>query len=69
MRETSYVPSFELAQIEIGLGNAAGALACLEDSIINHETFAVFMKAWRSFQPLAAEPRFRALLGQIGLES
>jgi len=69
MRETSYVPSFELAQVEIGVGNTAGALACLEDSVINRESFAVFIKVWRSFRSLAPEPRYRALLAQIGLES
>jgi adenylate cyclase len=67
MRETSYVPSFELAQIEIGGGNAAGALACLEDAVIKRESFGIFLKAWPSFRPLRAEPRFRSLLGQVGL--
>jgi serine/threonine protein kinase/TolB-like protein/Tfp pilus assembly protein PilF len=69
MRETSYVPSFEFAQIEIGAGNAAGALACLEDAVIKRESFGIFLKAWPSFRPLRAEPRFRSLLAQIGLES
>ena len=68
MRETSHVPSFELAQIEIGGGNAAGALACLEDAVIKRESFGIFLKAWLSFRPLRAEPRFRSLLGQVGLE-
>jgi tetratricopeptide (TPR) repeat protein len=68
MRETSYVPSFELAQIEIGAGNPAGALACLEDAVVNRESYGIFLKAWPSFRPLRAEPRFRSLLAQIGLE-
>ena len=69
MRETSYVPSFELAQTEIGVGNVAGALACLEAAVIGRESFGIFLKAWLSFRPLRAEPRFRALLATIGLES
>ena len=69
MRETGYVPSFELAQIEIGTGNIAGALACLEDAVIGRESFAFFLKSWRSFAPLRSETRFRSLLAQIGLES
>jgi serine/threonine-protein kinase len=69
MRRTSYVPSFELAQIEIGLGNHAGALTCLEDAVIKRESFAVFMKSWLSFRPLSREPRFQALLAQVDLAS
>ena len=69
MRETSYVPSFELAQIEIGLDNPGGALACLEDAVRTHESFAIFLKVWPTFRPLRLEPRFRALLAQIGLDS
>jgi len=69
MRETSYVPSFELAQIEIGAGNAGGALACLEDAVVKRESFGIFLKAWLSFRPLRAEPRFRSLLAQIGLDN
>jgi TolB-like protein/Tfp pilus assembly protein PilF len=69
MRETGYVPSFELAQIEIGTGNIAGALACLENAVIGRESFAIFLKSWRSFAPLRAEPRFRSLLAQVGLGS
>jgi serine/threonine-protein kinase len=65
MRETSYVPSFELAQIEIGLGNHAGALACLEHAVIHRESYAIFLKTWNTFAPLRQQPRFQALLAQI----
>jgi tetratricopeptide (TPR) repeat protein len=67
MRETSYAPSFELAQIEIGLGNTGGALACLEDAVVRHDSYGIFLRAWLSFRPLRDEPRFQALLAQIGL--
>ena len=69
MRETGYVPSFELAQIEIGIGNSAGALACLESAVIGRESFAIFLKSWRSFAPLLSESRFSSLLAQVGLGS
>jgi len=69
MRETHYVPSFELAQIEMGLGNVAGALACLEHAVVHHDSYAHFIKAWNTFAPLRQQPRFRALLAQVGLES
>ena len=67
--EAADVPAFELAQIEIGIGNSGGALACLEHAVIGRESFAIFLKAWPSFRSLRAEPRFRGLLAQIGLES
>jgi len=68
-RQGSYVPSFELAQIEIGLGNRGGALACLEHAVATRESFAIFIKSWVPFRPLGTEPRFLALLAQIGLAS
>ena len=66
MRQTSYVPSFELAQIETGLGNHAGALACLEHAVTHRESYAIFLKTWNTFEPLRQEPRFNALVAQIG---
>jgi serine/threonine protein kinase/TolB-like protein/cytochrome c-type biogenesis protein CcmH/NrfG len=68
MRQTSYMPSFELAQIETGLGNYAGALACLEHAVVHRESYAIFLKAWNTFAPLRQQPRFRALVAQIGLD-
>jgi tetratricopeptide (TPR) repeat protein len=68
IRETSYVPSFELAQIETGLGNYAGALACLEHAVVHRDSYAIFLKSWNTFAPLREQPRFRALLAQIGLD-
>jgi len=67
LRETSYVPSFELAQIEMGLGNHAGALACLEHAVVHRDSYAIFLKSWNTFALLRAHPRFQALLPQIGL--
>jgi len=67
IRQTAYAPSFELAQIEMGLGNHAGALACLEDALIHRDSYAIFLKTWNTFAPLRPQPRFQALLGQIGL--
>ena len=69
LRETAYAPSFELAQIEMGVGNYAGALACLEHAVVHRDSYAIFMKTWNTFAPLRQEPRFLALLAQVGLES
>jgi hypothetical protein len=67
MRQTSYAPSFELAQIEMGFGNHAGALACLEHAIVHRDSYAIFLKTWNTFAALRQQPRFQALLAQIGL--
>ena len=62
------VPAREDTVMSGGVVNAAGALACLEDAVIKRESFGIFLKAWLSFRPLRAEPRFRSLLGQVGLD-
>jgi serine/threonine-protein kinase len=68
-RQRSYVPAFEAAQIEMGVGNLEGALALLEQGAANRDSYAVFLKAWVTFKPLREEPAFRRLLARIGLES
>jgi tetratricopeptide (TPR) repeat protein len=67
MRETSYVPAFELAQIQVGAGNTERALAFLEEAVAQRESFGIYLKAWLSFRALRAEPRFQSLLSRIGL--
>ena len=69
MRQHSYVPAFELAQIEMGAGNLKGALALLDEGVSNRDSYAVFLKSWISFKPLRAEPAFQRLLTRIGLKS
>ena len=69
IRKTAYVPAFEVAQIEIGGGHQAGALACLEEAVATRESYCIFLKSWVSFRPLAAESRFLTLLAQVGLDA
>jgi serine/threonine-protein kinase len=69
MRQHSYVPAFEAAQIEMGLGNLEQAVALLEDGVAKRDSYAVFLNAWLSFKPLRGHPAFRRLLARIGLES
>ena len=57
MRQRAYAPSFEMAQIEMGVGNPAGALALLEEGVANRDSYAVFLKAWLSFKPLRQRAR------------
>jgi hypothetical protein len=51
------------------LGNHAGALACLEHAVVHRDSFAILLRTWNTFTPLRQDPRFLALLAQIGLES
>jgi serine/threonine protein kinase/TolB-like protein/cytochrome c-type biogenesis protein CcmH/NrfG len=67
LRQSSYAPSFEFAQIEMGVGNHSAALTYLEDAVVHRESFAIFLNAWNTFAPLRPQPRFQALLAQIGL--
>lgn len=67
MRASSHVPAFEVAQIEMGIDNHAGAMACLEQAVIDRDSYAIFLKAWTTFAPLRPLPRFQAILEQIGL--
>jgi adenylate cyclase len=69
MRQHAYVPAFELAQIEMGVGNLPAALSLLEEGVASRDSYAVFLKAWLSFKPLRGDPAFRRLLARIGLES
>ena len=69
IRQRAYAPAFEMAQIEVGVGNPEGALALLEEGVANRDSYAVFLKAWLSFKPLRDEPAFRRLLARIGLEA
>lgn len=69
VRFTGYVSSFELAQIEVGLGNDAGALACLEHAVVTRDGYAVFINVWNTFARLRDQPRFQALVAQVGLDS
>ena len=51
---------------EIGFGD--GAARDME-AVADRETYCIFLKSWLTFRPLAAEPRFRSLLAQVGLDS
>jgi tetratricopeptide (TPR) repeat protein len=66
MRPAAYMPSFELAQVEVGMGNVARALACLEHAVTTRETYCIFLNAWPSFRSLGQESRFDALTAQLG---
>ena len=62
-----YVPPFQLALVRVGLGDYSGALDELERGYAIHDTGMSGLKVDPRFKPLAADPRFVALLGKMGL--
>jgi TolB-like protein/DNA-binding winged helix-turn-helix (wHTH) protein len=62
-----YVPPFQLALVRVGLGDYAGALDDLERGYVIHDTGMSGIKVDPRFEPLAASPRFVALLDRMGL--
>lgn len=64
--DAAYAPSFELAQVHAGLGDASSALISLERAVEARGSFAIFLGVWPAFEPLRSEPRFQALLSQLG---
>jgi tetratricopeptide (TPR) repeat protein len=62
-----YVPPFQFALIRVGLGDYSGALDELERGYAIHDTGMSGIKVDPRFRPLAAQPRFIALLEKMGL--
>jgi len=62
-----YVAPFDWAIVHVGLGEIDKALERLTEAWHERSSSLVFLKADRSFAPLYDDPRFKALLRQIGL--
>ncbi len=57
-----YVPPFNLALVYLGLGDRARALDYLEQAYAADSQWLCWLKEDRIFDPLRAEPRFKALM-------
>jgi DNA-binding winged helix-turn-helix (wHTH) protein/TolB-like protein/Flp pilus assembly protein TadD len=62
-----YVPAFSIALVYIGLGDRNGALEWLEKSYQDRSTYIVYAKTDALLDPVRSDPRFEALLRQMGL--
>jgi len=62
-----YVSPVQIALVHVGLGNHAAALSSLERAFALRAIDLSGVKAERRFVPLAAEPRFTALLSRMDL--
>jgi tetratricopeptide (TPR) repeat protein/TolB-like protein len=63
-----YVPAFSVALIWVGLGEREQALECLAKSYKDRCTDMVYAKAEPLLDPIRSDPRFAALLHQMGLQ-
>jgi adenylate cyclase len=61
-------PAFDLALIDLGLGNRARALDELEQAYAANSPWLLFLKMDHVFDPLRSEPRFIALLKKVHLD-
>ena len=63
----SYVPSYDVAIVYVGLGDNEGAFAWLEKAYEERCSRLIWLKAEPLFEPLRSDPRFGDLLRRIGL--
>jgi DNA-binding winged helix-turn-helix (wHTH) protein len=63
-----YVPAFSIALIWIGFGKRDEALECLAKSYQDRSTDMVYSKTEPLLDPVRSDPRFAALLQQMGLQ-
>ena len=60
-------PAYTVAITAARSGDLTGALDLLEAALSHGETGVIGMRIEEAFVPLYGEPRFRALLTQVGL--
>jgi eukaryotic-like serine/threonine-protein kinase len=63
----SYVPAYNLAAVNVGLGKREQALALLEKGYSDRSMMMPFLKADPDFDSLHSDPRFASLLRRMGL--
>lgn len=63
----SYVSPFDLALIQVALGEKDKAFALLDKAVAEHSTFLVYVKWEPRLDPLRSDPRFEELLRRIAL--
>jgi tetratricopeptide (TPR) repeat protein len=62
-----YTPAFAIALVYIGLGDQKRAFEWLNTARQNRSTHVIFAKDDSLLDPIRSDPRFGALLHQIGL--
>jgi len=66
-RKDEYIPALALACVHLGLGEHDAALRWLEAAVEQrHPTAILLNPPWRWFDPVRSDPRFQALIDQMG---
>ena len=66
-RATGYVPAALLGRVYAALGDVDRALAALSEAKAEHSFSLLFLAVDPDYEPLRADPRFRALVEELGL--
>jgi len=67
--EKGFVSAFDMANLYIALGDKERALARLEQGYAQRDVWLIELKAWPSFDSLASDPRFQAVVRGVGFPS
>ena len=67
MSKKGYVPAYDIAVVYMGLGERPRAFEWLSKALEERSGFLVYIKCDRRFDGLRSDPRYEALLKQIGL--
>ena len=64
-----YVPAYDLAIVNLGLGAADETLDLLDQSFDERSSWLIHLGVDPRLDPLREDPRFRGLVGRVGLPS
>jgi len=62
-----YVSPYCFALVHAGLGEKEQAFHWLEEAVVTHDVWLVWLKAEPRFDNLRSDARFQDLLGRLGL--
>jgi hypothetical protein len=68
-RGRRYVPAYDLAIVNLGLGAIEESLDLLDHSFDERSSWLIHLGVDPRLAPLKEEPRFRALVARVGLPS
>jgi hypothetical protein len=68
MSGNRWVDPFDLSMVYVGLGDRDRALELLRKAWLERSPGLVFLKVEPMLDPLRSDPRFKALLRELGIE-